>query len=294
MIVERKPIPVVIPYYKNKNELSKCLAALEKQAGVTTEIYVRDNSEDNILYTRAVNEGLRKFAFSSDFDFILVLTQDAFLKETALGELVSALEKDASIGIASPIQVGENGKITWAGSLRAYPWGVHNLDPASNDAPFSTFWNNGACFLLRISMIREIGLLDDNMLFICSDCDYSFTARARGWGTYVVPTAVCEHYLKASGGTASPEINAVKLADQLYFASKWLNGGLYKSMAYEGRALSSLTVKREFANSLDALRRYQHHFEKFTKPKLDHRTLSILKDELLTADKSGRLKPIFK
>jgi GT2 family glycosyltransferase len=218
-IIERRPVPAIIPYYRNQNELSTCLAALKGQTGVATEIFVRDNSEDNILYTKAVNEGLRKFAFTSDYDFILVLTQDAFLKENALDELVSALEKDSSIGIASPIQVDESGKPTWAGSLRAYPWGVHNVDPASNDIPFATPWNNGACFLLRISMIREIGLLDDNMLFIFSDCDYSFTARSRGWGTHVVPTAICEHRLKASATIASPQMTAVMLADQLYFAA---------------------------------------------------------------------------
>ena len=281
----RKPVPVVIPYYKSPKELETCLAALERQSGVTPEIFVRDNSEDNILYTRAVNEGLGKYAFRDGYDFILVLTQDAFLKDNSLSELVAAMERDSSIGIASPMQVDQHGKVTWAGSLRAYPWGVHNMTPERTDAPFSTPWSNGACFLLRIDMIRQIGLLDANMLFVCSDCDYSFTARARGWGTAVVPTAVCEHSLKASTASASPEINAVKLADQLYFAAKWLNGALYRSMAHEGGALSNLIVKREFEKSTDALRLYQHHFAKFTKPALTHRMLSVLKEELTPRDK---------
>ncbi|CAN0508490.1 unnamed protein product, partial [Phaeothamnion confervicola] len=139
-------------YYKSPKELATCVAALERQTGVTTDIFVRDNSDDNILYTRAVNEGIRKFAYSGDCDFILVLTQDAFLKENALSELVSAMEGDPSIGIASPMQVDEKGRITWAGSLRAYPWGMHNLNPDSTESPFSTAWSNGACFLLRVDM----------------------------------------------------------------------------------------------------------------------------------------------
>lgn len=285
-MMARKPVPVVIPYYKSPKELEQCVAALQRQTGVTTEIFVRDNSEDNILYTRAVNEGLSKFAFTGGHDFILVLTQDAFLKDDALSELVAAMERDPSIGIASPVQVDQHGKISWAGSLRAYPWGVHNLTPESSETPYSTPWTNGACFLLRVEMIRQIGLLDANMLFICSDCDYSFTARARGWGTSVVPTALCEHYLKASTASASPEINAVKLADQLYFAAKWLNGALYKSLAHEGGALTNLIVKREFEKSTDGLRLYQHHLEKFTKPALSHRILSILKEELMPRGKS--------
>ena len=44
-----------------------------------------------------------------------------------------------------------------------------------------TYWANGACMMIRASLIREIGLLDRNLRFVCSDADYSFTARARGW-----------------------------------------------------------------------------------------------------------------
>jgi hypothetical protein len=64
-------------------------------------------------------------------------------------------------------------------------------------------------------------------------------------------------------------------------------------MSYEGAALSSLTLKREFKNTLDALRVYQQHFEKFENPTLDRKIFSILKDELAT-DQAKRLKPIFR
>ena len=67
MLPDPKPILVIIPFYKNKEELDLCLKALSEQ-NVKTQIYVRDNSCDNILYTKAINEGLRKFAFSGDFD----------------------------------------------------------------------------------------------------------------------------------------------------------------------------------------------------------------------------------
>jgi GT2 family glycosyltransferase len=121
MMQERKPVPVIIPYYKNSQDLSKCLAVIRDQTEIETEVFVRDNSEDNILYTRAVNEGLKKFSFSGKHDFILVLTQDAFLQKGALLELVNALEKNASAGIAAPIQITLSKQITWAGSLNAYP-----------------------------------------------------------------------------------------------------------------------------------------------------------------------------
>ena len=154
------------------------------------------------------------------------------------------------------------------------------MKPTDAQAPFDTFWANGACFLLRVGMIHEIGLLDDNMLFIFSDCDYSFTARSRGWKICVVPTAFCEHALNTSGGKASPQLEAVMLADQLYFAAKWLNGVVYKHLAYEGPVLSGLVVRGEFRQSIEALRSAQHHFGKFDRPSLHHKVLDLLNKEL--------------
>jgi GT2 family glycosyltransferase len=275
-----KVIPVVIPYYKNKKELKACLAAISAQDGVTTEVFVRDNSSDNILYTRAVNEGLRKYAFSDDCDYILILTQDAYLHKNARAELVKCLEGNPQAGIAAPIQVTPGGEITWAGSLDAYPWGTHNHHLRHPTNPYTTFWANGACLLVRTSMVREIGLLDETMLFICSDCDYSFTARARGFEICVVPTAICEHYLKASAGEATAEIDAIKVADQLCFAAKWLNGRLYRQLACEGPAMIPERVAAETGQSLHQLRALRPLLEKWKDEGLAHKALTLFKKEL--------------
>ena len=279
-MAERKTIPVIIPFYRNRDELTRCLAALEKQKNVSTEIFVRDNSDDNILYTRAVNEGLRKFAFTGAHDFILVLTQDVVLHERALDELVAALENNPEAGIAAPIQMTREREITWAGSLSAFPVGVHDCRSPATTAPFSTFWANGACFLVRVAMIHDIGLMDANMMFICSDCDYSFTARARGWEVLVAPGAVCLHALKSSTGATSPELEAVMRADQLYFSAKWLIGALYRTLSYEGDSLSPAAVEKDVLFSMAVLRQLKPHIEKFQQPRIDHRAFSVFKNEL--------------
>ena len=242
----RKKIGVVIPYFRAPDELEKCLTALDAQTDVETEVFVRDNSDDNILYTKAVNEGLRKFCYSDDFDFTLVLTQDCFLRPRTLDKLATVLEKQEVVGIASPVQYS-NECIEWAGSLAACPWGQHQNILRSDHIPYATYWANGACFLLRNKMVREIGLMDENMLFVFSDVDYSFTARSRGWDLAVAPEAGCDHFLKSS----SPEhvnfaINEVKLYDQIYFFNKWLNGGVYRSLAFEGAELSTLATEKMF------------------------------------------------
>lgn len=107
------------------------------------------------------------------------------------------------------------------GSFEAFPFGRHQSLPlGAYTDDFDTYWANGACMLLRVKMIREIGFLDKNMRFICSDSDYSFTARSRGWKVRVVHQAHVYHSAGSSGSGTSTFINKIKNQDAIYFAKK--------------------------------------------------------------------------
>ena len=239
-----KMIPIIIPYYQAEKELKKCLAALENQAYKPIEIFVRDNSTDNILFTAAINEGLKKFICQNEIEYIFVLNQDAYVQEETINKLVKCMEDTPDCGIACPIQISENNAVYWGGSYDAFPFGKHRCDPLdSYKNDFETYWANGAAMLLRTEMIREIGLWDKNMKFIASDADYSFTARSRGWKVMVAYEARVYH----SGGSASLAanhyINQVKIKDTIYFIKKWLTGDLYKSLSFEGKSLTRMTIQ---------------------------------------------------
>lgn len=251
-----KTVGVVIPHYKAPEALQITIAHLQKQRGVQTEIFVRDNSEENILFTRAVNEGLRKFAYSDAYDYVLVLNQDANLHEECLQQLVQTMNQHPQAGICAPIALSPDKSVNWAGSAEAFPWGRHvgyNLTQLPKQ-PFETYWINGACMLLRTATLREIGLLDENMKFICTDADISFTARARGWQCLVVPSAFVEHELGGSASTSNAWLNKIKLEDQLYFARKWLTGDVYRNLAVEGTGLTQELVATHIKSTLAELK----------------------------------------
>jgi GT2 family glycosyltransferase len=268
-------IPIIIPFYKAHDKLKRCQAAIGAQTHRECETFVRDNTHDNILYTAAVNEGLRKYCWRDDVRYVVVLNQDAYMQKECVQRLADFMDAHPDCGIACPIQYAETGSamrwsgpgtpltvsssrvVTWGGSLRAFPSGVHQVQDYAvyrNRAPFETHWANGACMMLRVDAVRECGLLDRNMRFICSDSDFSFTARARGWKVHVVPQAQCEHQLGASGGESNPEIERVKLRDALYFAQKWLTGEVYRGLASEGPELSPIAVRQHVARMKHQLR----------------------------------------
>jgi len=240
-------IPIVIPFYKAQDKLEKCIRHIEASTARNTEIFVRDNSNDNILFTAAVNEGLRKYAYREDVKYILIQNQDAYVAPDAIERLVEFMDGMPTCGISAPLQVAHDGhSVTWGGSLNAFPYGVHHCETLDYyKTPLETYWANGASMMVRAELVREIGLLDKNMRFICSDVDFSFSARARGWRIAIVPSAVVEHSISSSvGNDQNMELALVKEQDALYFAQKWLSGDLYRLLSYEGKNLSRLEIQK--------------------------------------------------
>ena len=232
-------IPVVIPFYKNKAQLNKCLLHLRNQT-MPVEIYIRDNSKNNIYFTAAINEGIRHF-LSKKNKYIILLNQDMYLEPNAVLEMVNFMNRNPHCGIGAPLQIHpqRSDYVIWAGCFEAFPLGKHQHGPRSafnNNEPI--YWANGACMILRREMIEEIGLMDKNFVFIGSDSDYSFTARSRGWEIWRIASACGVHDHGASGNSGNLNIESLKIKDMLFFSKKWLTGGLYKMMAFEGNSLS--------------------------------------------------------
>jgi GT2 family glycosyltransferase len=244
-----KKILIVIPFYKNRDQLNRCIDALRSQTvAEQIEIFVRDNTKDNILFTAAVNEGIEKYICDPEIEYIVVLNQDAYLRPNAIEQMKLFMEKHRKCGIAAPIQVlfQKPDRVIWGGSLEAFPYGAHvtgKIEDFKKDVEVP--WASGCCMMLRAKMVREVGLLDKNMRFICSDSDYCFTARARGWEIFMTPLAVVEHEAGGSSkvSTGSLLLDRVKLEDVAFFARKWLTGGLYRSLATEGKALDPIGVQ---------------------------------------------------
>jgi GT2 family glycosyltransferase len=242
-------IPAIIPSYKNKNQLAKCIAHLENQT-LRPEIFVRDNDRDNVYFTAAVNEGIRKY-FDQPCKYILVLNQDMYLEPSAVEKMAVFMDSDPKCGIGAPLQLYDKNPdyVISAGGHEAFPAGKHRhgqLSEFTEDKQI--FWCNGACMMLRKTLIQEIGLLDENFIFIGSDSDYCFTARARGWQVWRIVGARGIHDGGASGPSDDINIEMLKIKDMLYFSKKWLTGRLYQEVAYEGKNFSPETAKNIVAD----------------------------------------------
>lgn len=254
----QQDIFVVIPFYKRRDQLDRCIARLRAQStSARLRIYVRDNSQDNLFFTGAVNEGLRHGLELGGVRYYLLLNQDCYLEPTAIENLVAFMDRNPRAGICGPLQRNSEGAITWAGSVDAFPFGQHlTLPPTDASGRMGsrpTPWVTGAAMLLRAQTLRDCGVLDPHMAFICSDADYCFTARSRGWECHAVGLAECIHEGGASTDFNEPGTRERKLLDMKYFCEKWLTGRLYRRLATEGPKLTPDYVDLVYRNVLEQL-----------------------------------------
>lgn len=246
------PIPAIIPAFRAPEMLARCIDHLAAQSRPTTPVVI-DNSQKNRLYTRAINIGLKQ-SLAGDSPYYLLLNQDMMLLPTAVAEMIRLMERDQRIGIVMPLHLDPDDprQVTCGGTESAFPLGLHylgSIDAFTQDRELP--WANGAALLLRKEMVQEIGLLDESMRFLCSDVDYSFTARARGWKIWLSVKARGYHKPNASVAIEPSPLELVKCDDIIALADKWLTGELYRRLAAEGATLTP----QYLADKMNELRR---------------------------------------
>jgi len=180
------------------------------------------------------NLALRQILASTDTQhdddrFIMLLNPDAALQPGALDTLIRYLQTHASTGVVGPRVLLPDGALDPAcrrsfpspavsfyrmtGLQRLFPrsprFGRYNLtylDPAEETEIDAL---TGAALLVRESIVREVGLLDEQFFMYGEDLDWCYRIKSYGWRIVYVPEAVVRHHKRAaSTKRALPSIRA--------------------------------------------------------------------------------------
>ncbi len=162
-------------------------------------------------------------------DYILLLNNDTVVPPAALDGLVDYLEQHPAVGVVGPRLVLPDGSLDLAcrrsfptpevafyrmiGLARLFPrsrrFGRYNLtylDPSLETEVDAVV---GACMLLRSSVIREVGLLDEQFFMYGEDLDWAYRIKQYGWRIVYYPAVQVLHYKRAaSTRRAIPSIRA--------------------------------------------------------------------------------------
>jgi GT2 family glycosyltransferase len=214
---DRLRIAAVVVHFRHWPQLQHTLDSLAAQTPQLDRVVVVDNASgdgsaqaialsrpdvevlelaDNRGYAAAVNAGVARVA--EDTDAVLVVTHECLLAPDTVELLAAALVDDARMGAVAPL-LGHLAKpdIVWSagGGIGRRTGRSYHLGAGSSMAAWSTrstspvTWVDGAVWLVRGSVLKELGPLDEWYFLYYEEVDYQQRMRQAGWLVAVVPHA---------------------------------------------------------------------------------------------------------
>lgn len=151
-------------------------------------------------------------------DYVMLLNSDTIVPDQTIDGLIRYIEAHVDVGAVGPKLLLADGTLDLA-CRRAFPTpttfiyhaiGLSRLFPQSpRFAKYNMTYLDpdievdvdalvGACMLLRSSVIREVGLLDEEFFMYGEDLDWSYRIKQYGWRIMYVPHVIVHHYKRAS------------------------------------------------------------------------------------------------
>jgi GT2 family glycosyltransferase len=225
-------LSIVIVNYNVRYFLEQCLYSVENAInGIDSEVFVVDNNsvdgseamirnkfprvklilnEHNSGYAKANNQALRL----ATGDYVLLLNPDTVVEEATFKRCLEFMDSHPQAGALGPKMIDGKGQYL-PESKRGLPtpevafykvFGLSKLFPESRRFGKYYFgYTNpneiqevevltGAFMLIRLSVLQEIGLLDEDFFMYGEDIDLSYRILEKGYKIYYYPETTIIHY----------------------------------------------------------------------------------------------------
>jgi hypothetical protein len=168
-------------------------------------------SELNLGFTGGNNLALR-YAIQHEYPYSMLLNNDTFVDPDFLEVLVNFMDNHPDTGIIQPkIYFHHNRSLLWnAGSYyqswlgRTFTSGYNKISSPDSEKMKEVEWVTGCAFFTRNSILKECGLLAENLFIYFEDVDLSFRIRSAGYTLIYHPASVIYHIAGASSKKMVP------------------------------------------------------------------------------------------
>jgi len=171
-------------------------------------------NDDNLGFSEGNNSGI-SYALAHGFDYLLLLNNDTFVASDFLSQLMKMMEENPDAGAVQPkIFYNHDRSLIWSAGgkfsnafTRSWTIGNNKKDTGAYDQPREIDWVTGCAFLVRSSVVKEVGALSDLFFYGCyDDVEWSLRIRKAGHRLLYCPQSVVYHAVAASAsGTKGKE-----------------------------------------------------------------------------------------
>ena len=205
-------------------------------------------NEKNEGFTGANNLAL-KAILEQDFDYVLLLNNDTEVKPNFLSLLEAKMNSDNKLAATQPLILNFKNKDTiWnaGGSFNTF-FGLTKtrlkgmiFNPQLN-IETSTQWITGCCILVKTSVVKQVGLLDNRFFAYFEDVDWSIRMTNLGYKLAVVPESIIYHHTSGSTkknnasneGNLSPYAHFLNVRNHIYLIKKHTFFNILGSWIYQ-------------------------------------------------------------
>lgn len=182
--------PIKLFQYKNSEFESSEIKDIDKFSISSSRRLILIKNDKNYGFAEGNNIGMRYAIKELNPDYILLLNNDTVVNNVFLTEMVSVAESDDQIGFVGPkvyiyhkkniLQVAGGSEVDLKhGEVSEMAY--HYADEGEYDHYFEPDFIGGTCMLVKMKVIKNVGLLDPNYFMYWEDADWCFRGLKYGY-----------------------------------------------------------------------------------------------------------------
>jgi GT2 family glycosyltransferase len=252
-----RKVAIIIVNWNSFAVSADCIRSLQELTDKEHDVIVVDNgSEDRsgvelkanfdhiILIQSPTNRGFTggnnlgmEYAIENGYEYVFLLNNDTSVKPDLLSVLVDFMDSHPEAGGVQPmIYFHLERSLLWNGGSYYNTWlghtyvkGYHQpLSPGNNQLK-KVDWLTGCAFFTRVSILKEVGLLAENLFIYYEDVDLSFRIRRLGYPLYYHPGSCVYHIagmsnkskVKTREGFINPEVHFISIRNRIWLLKEY-------------------------------------------------------------------------
>lgn len=221
-----KRIAIILINWNSFGTTNDCINSLKKVTDPAFDIIVVDNASADgsadrlweihpeiILIKSPVNTGFTggnnigfEYSMNNGYEYSLMQNNDTFVEPDYLTHLVNHMDNHPETGAVQPrIFYHHDRSLIWDGGSyfnrflgHTYTKGVGKPKGDTYNVEKEVDWITGCAFFVRNSILKQTGVLADNMFMNYEDVDLSFRIKKLGYRLDYVPSSVIYHITSMS------------------------------------------------------------------------------------------------
>ncbi len=243
-----KKIAIIIVNWKQYELTINCLLSLKKLEYKNWKVILVDNesnfkkinkiksdfnkvevieSKENLGFVSANNLGI-KYAIKNKFEYVMLLNNDTEVNKEFLSPLLNSFQNDNSLGAVQPLIMNyyNRAKIWNAGGYLNNFFGFPYTNKKLNNKNQQIDWITGCCIILRTTVIKKVGLMDEDFFAYYEDVDWSLRIKQLGYKLGIIESSVIFHHGTKSSknsnfeGNLSSFVHYLNIRNHIYLVKK--------------------------------------------------------------------------